>query len=222
MALAFRGMVAYYRNDCLMSLREATEQAAAPCPEHDEQTLTGPPEEVSWYALDCVAQYDAEAVQRRWEEVKGAAREELRSGFRAGRALEAGGSRPWDRARFLAVRAELGEAWRPRDGQEQQLVDQLAQWQCLLYQWQEAIQRWTAVASVVPWHPARRDGALEPPRVTESEALHRAAAMAERCQRMYLRVLKALQEQRRAGGGVVIRRAGQVNIGQQQVNVGGG
>src|SRR5262249_5383881 len=142
MALAFRAMVEHYRKDCLLSLQEAVATAAAPSPDQDEQTLNGPPEAVSWCALDSLAQRDLGAVQRRWEQIKRAAREELREGHRAARALDAGGGRPWDRARFLAVRAELVEAWRPRDGLEQQLLDQLAGWQSLLFKWQGALQRW--------------------------------------------------------------------------------
>jgi hypothetical protein len=37
-----------------------------------------------------------------------------------------------------------------------------------------------------------------------------------------LRALKALHDRRRAGTPVVIRRAGQVNVAAQQINVGGG
>ena len=63
---------------------------------------------------------------RRWEEIKQAARDEIRSGYRASRAVEDGGG-PWERARFAAVRTELMETFRPRNGVEQMLVDQLAQ-----------------------------------------------------------------------------------------------
>jgi hypothetical protein len=45
--------------------------------------------------------------------------------------------------------------------------------------------------------------------------------MVERMQRLYLRALKALQDRRRAGPAVVVRRAGQVNVEAQQINVGG-
>jgi hypothetical protein len=102
---------------------------------------------------------------------------------------------------------------------EQQLLDQLALWQCLLYQWQEALQRWAVVASAEPWFPAGRGRKLEPPRLTESQALQRAAAMSERCQRNCLRVLQALQELRRRPA-VVVRHARQVNVaaGGPQVN----
>jgi hypothetical protein len=45
-------------------------------------------------------------------------------------------------------------------------------------------------------------------------------AMAERWQRFYLRALEALQKLRRRPPSVVVRRAGQVNLAQNQVNFG--
>jgi hypothetical protein len=221
LASAFRDVLAGYREYYKLSLADAVERATTPSPEYDQQVLTSPPDEVTWAGLENIAERDPERAQQRWEEVKQAAREELRCGHRAARAVEGGGRTLWERARFLAVRAELSEAWQPRDALEQQLIDQLAQWQSLLFVWQQALTAWTAVAGCDPRPRGKRQADREPPRLTESEALHRAAAMVERCQRMYLLTLKALQEQRRAGGRVVIRRAAQVNIGQHQVNVGG-
>jgi len=43
--------------------------------------------------------------------------------------------------------------------------------------------------------------------------------MVERLHGMFLRTLKVLQDMRRASPRVVVRRAGQVNVAQQQVNV---
>jgi hypothetical protein len=70
------------------------------------------------------------------------------------------------------------------------------------------------------WSPGwRRGGAGEALRLSEAEALGRAAAEVERLHRLYLRTLKALQELRRARPPVIVGRAEQVSIGQQQVNV---
>src|SRR5262249_29907636 len=139
LAFAFRGMLELHTKHYQLSLEEAVERATGPAPEYDERVLHGPPDEVSWFGLDSVAQHDPGRARERWEEVKRAARQELRTGYRAARALERPGEGPWSRARYLALRAELTEAWRPRDALEQQLVDQLAQWQSLLFVWQEAL-----------------------------------------------------------------------------------
>ena len=45
--------------------------------------------------------------------------------------------------------------------------------------------------------------------------------MAERFQRMFGRALRSLTELRRRPLAVLVQNAGQVNIGQRQVNVGG-
>ena len=64
----------------------------------------------------------------------------------------------------------------------------------------------------------REDGFGEPPRLSVAEAMDQAEAMVERCHRLYLRTLGALQGLRRRPP-VVVRRAGQVNIAGQQVNL---
>jgi hypothetical protein len=45
--------------------------------------------------------------------------------------------------------------------------------------------------------------------------------MVERFHRLLLRTVRALQDLRRQASPVVVRRAGQVNIGQQQLNLAG-
>jgi hypothetical protein len=95
------------------------------------------------------------------------------------------------------------------------LIDQLAQWQTLLWQWQETVRGYMQLASV---GVKREDGFGEPPRVSVAEAMDQAEAMVERCHRLYLRTLGALQDLRRRPP-VVVRRAGQVNIAGQQVNL---
>jgi hypothetical protein len=184
-----------------------------------DRILTGPPDQVSWFDLDTLARHDPDKARDRWEQVKRAARLEVRDGRRAARALEGPEARTgrgcWERARFLAVRAELADAWRPRDAMEQQLLDQLAQWQTLLWQWQETVRGYLQMASPAP----REDGFGEPPRVSVAEALDQAEAMVERCHRLYLRTLREPRELRRQAPPVVVRRAGQVNIAGRQVNV---
>jgi hypothetical protein len=184
----------------------------------DEAAPAKPPNEVTFEDLGRAGARDPELALRLWQAVKDAARQELRSGHRAARVTEEPPD-AWVRARFLAVRAELAEAWRPRDGLEAMLLDQLAQWQTLVERGQTSLAAWAEVAN---WGDGRRQAdAHGPPRVSEAEAVERSAAMLERVHRMYLRALQALQDLRRRGPAVLVRRAGQVNIAQQQVNVAG-
>jgi hypothetical protein len=59
----------------------------------------------------------------------------------------------------------------------------------------------------------------EVPTVTDAEAVEQAAAKADRFNRMALRTLRALSDLRRYAPSVIVQNAGQVKIGQQQLNV---
>jgi hypothetical protein len=226
LAGAFGRVVEDYREFFKLSPEEARARACEggeAQPEHLDRILTGPPDQVSWFDLDTLARHDPEKARERWQQVKRAARLEVRDGHRAARALEGSDARTgggcWERARFLAVRAELADAWRPRDALEQQLIDQLAQWQTLLWQWQETVRGYMQLASLGVKQALREGGPGDLPRVSLAEALDQAEAMVERCHRLYLRTLGALQDQRRQAPPVVVRGARQVNIAGQQVNL---
>jgi hypothetical protein len=179
-----------------------------------------PPSQVSWFELDAIAQRDPNRALERWEEVKRAARGEVATGQRAARALEGYDSHCWSRARFLAVRAELTAAWRPRTAVEQHLIDQLAQWQSLTWYWLEKATAYSEMESTGARRPPSPTGPPDLPRLDRVAAVDRAVQMTDRFHRLYLRTLRALQDLRRLRP-VVVRAGGQVNIGHQQVNVGG-
>jgi hypothetical protein len=179
--------------------------------------LKGRPDEVSWFDLDTLAQKNEQLALERWDQIKEAARNEVRSGHRSARAIQDGGG-PWERARFLAIRAELTKGLQPRNGAEQLLVDQLAQWQILLWRWQESLSTWTTYASIGP-RRAKKGEPYETLRISEAEALERAAAKVERLHRLYLRTSKALLDQRRPCPRVAVQHAEQVNIGPVKISM---
>jgi hypothetical protein len=65
----------------------------------------------------------------------------------------------------------------------------------------------------------KEGGRLEPPRLSDAEAVEQAATMVDRFSRIFLRTLRALCNLRKATPAVVVQNAGQVNVGHQQVNV---
>jgi hypothetical protein len=215
----FASLVESYRNAYVASLPDAVQQALQPNPAHEDWVLRCRPENVSWGGLDALAQRDPALALRRWEEVKQAAREELHSGHRAGKVMEGHASHCWDRAQFLAVREELVAAWRPRNGMERQLVDQLAMLQTALLRWQQILVSRTMLAASDIMRAEQGPQRYQPPRVTDHAATEQAARMVERYHRLFLGTARALQELRRQAPAVIVRRAGQVNIGQQQLNV---
>jgi hypothetical protein len=66
----------------------------------------------------------------------------------------------------------------------------------------------------------REKRASEPSGATEFQALEQAGAMVDRFNRIFLRTLRALRDLRRGPQPVFVQSAGQVNVAQQQVNVG--
>jgi hypothetical protein len=221
LARSFCNLVESYREYYKLSRQEALARATEHDPGLLDRIVNGPPDEVSWFDLEGVSQIDPEKAQRAWEEIKQAARSELRSGHRAARMLEAGVGTCWERARYLALRTELAVAWKPRNALEQLLLDQMAQFLTLLERWEEVLVAHTALAAVGQKRALEGREPYEPPRLSDAEAQAQAAGMVERYHRLYLRTLRALQDQRRLQPPVIVRRAGQVNVAQQQVNVTG-
>ena len=195
-----------------------------------------PPDEMSWYDLSTLLEVDPERGQALWGSVKAVAEEELARGIRSARSVEAQvEGRPYKRAQVLAIAAALRTALAPRGGLEKVLIHQMACAYELHLRWQEvAVRRGESEA----WHgdrdrrrelenmsPARRERyqAMEgwvPPRLSHAEAIEQAVMIAERYQRSFLRLLTAFRETRRLVGTLVVA-GGQVNIGEQQVNVAG-
>lgn len=65
---------------------------------------------------------------------------------------------------------------------------------------------------------AEADAGWLPPRLDQADAIEQAVMMADRYQRAFLRLLRALRDQRRLFDSLVVA-GGQVNIGDRQVNV---
>lgn len=178
-----------------------------------------PPDQVTWFDLHGIARTDPDRATARWEEVKQAALDELRTGHRAARAVETVNDRAWQRAQFLALREELAAEWRPRNGIERQLLDTMAQAQAGYLVWLEHLTIRTNLESVTNDRRHREEGKWGPPRQSDADALEQAATMMDRFNKLFLRTLRALCDLRRQGGRVVVKNGGQVNVAQQQVNL---
>jgi hypothetical protein len=219
LAGAFRARVGYFRKELGLPVQEAVAKAEERCSLSQMWRVEDcPPEEVSWSDLLDLSGVSPERALRRWEDVKQAAREELQSGERAARAVEGPRSDTWDRARFLALRENLAREWQPRNGMEQRLIDQMAQAQTLLDFWQERLMLLASTPLLREKRQVEEEGGWNPPRVSEHQTIEQAAGMVDRFHKMYLRALRSLCNLRKAPLAVVVQNAGQVNLGQQQVN----
>jgi len=220
MATAYRSSVEYHKKTLNVPAHEAVAKAEEPCSlDREWRILDCPAEEVSWADLEELARKRPERALLRWEEVKQAAREELQCGHRAAQAVEGYGSSVWQRAEFLAIREELAQEWQPRNGIERQLIDTMAQAQTAMLFWQKLLMLRASVEPMRDGRNLNEHGAWAPPCVSDHQALEQAGAMVERFNRMFLRALRVLRDLRRHSTPVVVRKAGQVNVGRQQVNV---
>lgn len=180
--------------------------------------LTVAPQQVSWLTLAELVQADPERFELAWQRIKGEARAELDSGHRAAGVLPPF-SYPWEQAQFLAMRQAFIDQWQPRGGVEDVLIDTMAQAHTSYQMWLSRLM-FEATVDVSPdARRAQRAGGWQPPRLDAAAAMEQAAAMADRFQRMFLRALRALRDLRRYTPAVIVQNAGQVNVGNQQVNV---
>jgi hypothetical protein len=149
--------------------------------------------------------------------VKAAARDELASGHRAAQALDWSGN-PWQRAQFLAIRDSFRADHQPRGGIESVMVELAAEAFGDYLEWSETVHRRASLDAEAEERDGMQHGHYRPQRVSWVESIDHAARMAERAHARFLRTVKTLTELRRAGP-VYVGTAGQVNVGQQQVNV---
>jgi hypothetical protein len=220
LANAVRERVQSYKDVYGVSHPEAVALAGQPAPAgSDDQLLRGPPDQVCWADLENLLGRDPERALARWEEIKQAARDEARSGHRAAKRVQRWGGSPWQRAEYLALRHELQEGWQPRHGVERQLLETMAQAQTAAEYWLGVLTTRSSLAGVREMAGLQQGKGWETPRVTEAQAVEQAGAMVDRFNQMFLRTLRALRDLRRGPQPVFVQNAGQVNVGQQQVNV---
>jgi hypothetical protein len=220
MAAAYRAMVAHYKKQYNLSPQEALAKNDEPLdPAVDEHVRQTPPGQASWYDLQDLTNRDPDLAVQAWENIKNAALEELQSGHRAAVAVDGCYGSPWDRARFLALRADLASNLEPRNGIEWQLIDTMAQAQAFVLSWMATLMgRMTIDTRYLKKHMEER-APWEPPRLSEAETMDQASAMVDRFNRIFLRTLRALQELRRHTPMVLVQNARQVNVGERQVNL---
>jgi hypothetical protein len=219
LAKSFGQMVQLYEKHFSLSREEAVRRAAESPADDGERELTGPPDQVSWFDLHGIARTDPDRATARWEEIKRAALDELRTGHRAAVAVETVNDGAWQRAQFLALREDLSAEWHPRNGIERQLIDTMSQAQEGFLHWLRLMTIRTNLESCTTDKRCKEEGQWGPPRQTDADALDQAAGMMDRYNRIFLRTLRALCDMRRHGGPVIVQKGGQMNVAQQQVNV---
>jgi hypothetical protein len=212
-----RELIDQFQRYAGMGAAEAAEAASTPRDHAVERVRTAPPDQMSWSTLAQAARHDPTVTRAAWEQIKGAAREELSSGHRTARSLERAGT-PWDRARFLALRDAFRNDCQPRGGVESALIDLLAQSFSAYLQWSERLALYVDSQCEAEDVKLKRDGYWMPPRISEAKWMTWCAEQASAAHRRFVMTLKTMQDLRRLPS-VSIASVGQVNVAQQQINV---
>jgi hypothetical protein len=225
LARAYQQMAAFYRDQLKLTGPEADRRARGldVTPEEAAEDVARirdrPPDEISWFDLTRLAERDPSALAEVWADLKAEARRELASGHRTAQAL-AWESRPWTRARFLAIRDSLRAGNVPQSGIEAALLDTAAEAFSDYLEWSEQLHMLASSEVELERDSVRRDGRWSPARLGMAAAIEQSAKLAERAHQRFLRTIKLFHELQRAAPTLYVAQAGQINVGAQQVNVG--
>ncbi len=219
MAREFAGLRKFYRDAGGRTKEEVERDAESLTAYRREQAKDMPVRELTWGHIGAVADVDMQGAVDLWRRVQHAADDELESGIMPAQSV--GAKTPIERARFLAIRNKFLDDWQPRGGIEAAMVDTLAQCFSLQLYWTEiAHSRAVNTAEFQREEVARyTGGSWKLPAQHEADAIEQAHRMADRYNRMFLRTLRQMRDLRRYAPPVIVNNGGQVNVGQQQVNV---
>ena len=224
MAGAYKQMTAFYHDQLNLSGPEADARArgrdytAQEAADDRTRIMERPADQISWFDLNRLIERNPDDMIAVWSKIKAQAREELASGFRTAHALD-WNSRPWQQARFLAIRDSFRADTPSHNGIESALLDTAAE---AFGDYLELTEQFhMQISSEVETERSglERDGYWRPSRLSMAEAIEQSSKLAERAHKRFLQTVKMLHELQRSSPTVYVGNAGQINVGHQQVNV---
>ena len=222
MAHAFIGSIEYYKADYggLHPHDEAVKKNLSMNEWRRDYVKGLPPEKVGWSHLSAVGEADLRDALALWARIRETADDELESGNRAS-AVAGNRTEPYALAQFLAIRDSFADHWQPNGGIEAAMIDMMTiSFSLQLY--------WTTIAHQrsVEIHDKQAKEIIKfetkgwkSPYQGEADAIDQANRLADSYNRQFLRVLRQLRDLRRYAPVIIQNNGGQVNIGEQQVNV---
>ena len=214
------GIQSYWTEERIEDHATGAEESAA------IETLRGKPfDEVTYHDLHAAAVQDERQTFAVYSAMTEAVKDHVEAGVRASSAM--GFSKPYERIEFAVIRKGFIDEWQPRGGIEMALIDMLAQsytaWQFWLGSAMDGARNVDMPSDQITRKTTVFEkGSWEGPRLTQKEWYDHAMQMADRFNRVFLRVLRQMRDLRRYSSPVVIQNAGQVNVaadGGQQMNV---
>jgi len=224
MAQAYRRMAAFYRDQLQLSGPEAdarargTDYTTREAAEDRQRILDRPPDQVSWFDLNRLIERNPDDMIAVWSRIKAQVREELASGYRTAHALD-WNSRPWQQARFLAIRDSFRASIPPQNGIQSALIDTAAEAFGDYLELTEHFHMQISSEVETEQHRLEQEGGWTPPRLSMAESIEQSSKLAERAHKRFLQTIKMLHDLRRLTPTVYVGNAGQINVGSQQVNV---
>lgn len=175
---------------------------------------------MDWGHLAAVAEASPEDSLTLWIRVREAADAELESGMRSAKVT---GNKisPYEFAQFVAIRDAFADQWQPNGGIESAMIDMLTIAFSLQMYWSSiAHTRAVQIHNTQEKELGRYENkGWKSPYQYEAEAVEQAHRLADGYNRQFLRVLRQLRDLRRYAPVIIQNNGGQVNIGEQQVNV---
>ena len=187
-----------------------------------QQLLNASPASLEWRDLSYTEQLEPGAGFEVYDHIKQAARDELESGDRAAEVIASSMTRPWIKARYLALRESFIADWKPTGSIETRLIEMMAQLYTEYEHWMELSVQRVAFECQEERYQIETRGKWRAVSVNGDVHAQQAAEMADRYNRLFLRTLRQLRDLRRYVVPVTINNPQQVNIaaeGGQQVNV---
>lgn len=222
MARGFINTVEFYKKEQGGSLshEQAVEKMVSVDEWRREYIESCEPQRISWGDIAAVAQANVNDGLHVWARVREAADDELESGKRASEVVGES-SDPFAFAQFLAIRDSFADDWQPRGGIESAMIDMLTISFSLQMYWatiahKRAINTHHEQAKSLDQFELAK---WKSPYQSEADAIDHAHRLADGYNRQFLRVLRQLRDLRRYSPVVIQNNGGQVNVGNQQVNI---
>jgi hypothetical protein len=187
-----------------------------------QQLLDASPARLEWRDLSYAEQLEPGSGFEVYAYIKQAARDDLESGERAADVVASSITRPWIKARYLALRESFIADWKPTGSIETRLIEMMAQLYTEYEYWMELSVQRAAFDCEEERYQVKERGKWRVISVAGDEEVSQAADMADRFNRLFLRTLRQLRDLRRYNLPVTINNPQQVNIaaeGGQQVNM---
>lgn len=178
------------------------------------------PEKVDWSHLAAISEIDVNDALTLWARMRETADNELESGLRAA-AIVGTRKEAYAVAQFLAIRDSFADQWQPNGGIESAMIDMMTIAFSLQMYWSTvAHQRSIEIHNDQLKELGKYENkGWKSPYQYEADAADQANRLADSYNRQFLRVLRQLRDLRRYAPVIIQNNGGQVNVGNQQVNL---